>query len=281
MTWPAACVRFVDTAGVPTADPPARGRVLQHPARRARDRASGRGSARARGARGLHGRGQTDRHPGDGGRSGVPRGREQVGPGRGARPGRSSASARRWERRARLGAPDLGAHGDGGARLPERLLELRGRYAGGHPPPRSTGSCSRRRDERPGPVRYLPGRQVAAGPPSFVLFSGRPPDTAYRRFLENRPAAGPRSRGGPASACGSGPPDGRSSIVASRPCAPRAVRLLRCPHEGRGAAWLARLTGGRRSPVQIRPARRDEDRSEGADAMSRPDIPRRPGSLPS
>jgi GTP-binding protein len=42
--------------------------------------------------------------------------------------------------------------------------------------------------EHPGPggVRYRYGTQVAAGPPTFVLFGGRPPGPTYERFLENR-----------------------------------------------------------------------------------------------
>jgi GTP-binding protein len=38
----------------------------------------------------------------------------------------------------------------------------------------------------PGGVRYRYGTQVTAGPPTFVLFGGRPPDPTYERFLENR-----------------------------------------------------------------------------------------------
>lgn len=44
----------------------------------------------------------------------------------------------------------------------------------------------RAQDERPGPVRYRYATQVAAGPPTFVLFGGRDPGEGYRRFLENR-----------------------------------------------------------------------------------------------
>jgi GTPase len=76
--------------------------------------------------------------------------------------------------------------GTGVQRLPERLLELRGRYVGRAPTAEVNRVLQQAQDERPGPVRYRYGTQVAAGPPSFVLFGGRPPDTAYRRFLENR-----------------------------------------------------------------------------------------------
>lgn len=38
----------------------------------------------------------------------------------------------------------------------------------------------------PGGVRYRYGTQVSAGPPTFVLFGGRPPGHTYERFLENR-----------------------------------------------------------------------------------------------
>lgn len=43
--------------------------------------------------------------------------------------------------------------------------------------------------ERPTPRglgRYRYATQVSASPPSFVIFGGKPPDAAYRRFLENR-----------------------------------------------------------------------------------------------
>jgi GTP-binding protein len=38
----------------------------------------------------------------------------------------------------------------------------------------------------PGGVRYRYGTQVSAGPPTFALFGGRPPGSAYERFLEHR-----------------------------------------------------------------------------------------------
>ncbi len=55
----------------------------------------------------------------------------------------------------------------------------------------STGEVNRllqiAQGEKPAPgVRYRYGTQVSAGPPSFVLFGGRDPGTAYSRFLENR-----------------------------------------------------------------------------------------------
>jgi GTP-binding protein len=80
--------------------------------------------------------------------------------------------------------------GQGVARIPDLLLELRSRWAGrastsrvnqvlqqlqrSQPPPRSAGT-----------LHYA--AQVATRPPSFVFFGGgRPPPPAYRRYLENR-----------------------------------------------------------------------------------------------
>jgi GTPase len=82
------------------------------------------------------------------------------------------------------------ARGQGVARIPELLFELRSRWTGraptsrvnqvlqelqrAQPPPRSSGT-----------LHYA--AQVAARPPSFVFFGGgRPPVPAYRRYLENR-----------------------------------------------------------------------------------------------
>ena len=80
--------------------------------------------------------------------------------------------------------------GQGVAKIPDLLLDLRRRWSGraptsrvnellqeaqgARPPPRSTGA-----------LRYA--AQVATRPPSFVLFGGgRTPDPSYRRYLENR-----------------------------------------------------------------------------------------------
>ena len=80
--------------------------------------------------------------------------------------------------------------GQGVAKIPELLLELRTRWAsraptsrvnqvlqdlqGAQPPPRSSGT-----------LHYA--AQVASRPPSFVFFGGgRPPLPGYRRYVENR-----------------------------------------------------------------------------------------------
>jgi GTP-binding protein len=80
--------------------------------------------------------------------------------------------------------------GQGVARVPDLLLDLRERWAGraptsrvnellqdvqgAKPPPRSSGT-----------LHYA--AQVATRPPSFVFFGGgRPPVPGYRRYLENR-----------------------------------------------------------------------------------------------
>jgi GTPase len=82
------------------------------------------------------------------------------------------------------------ARGQGVAKIPELLLELRTRWAGrastsrvnqvlqelqgAQPPPRSSGT-----------LHYA--AQVASRPPSFVFFGGgRPPVPGYRRYVENR-----------------------------------------------------------------------------------------------
>ncbi|HSD49375.1 MAG TPA: ribosome biogenesis GTPase Der [Actinomycetota bacterium] len=76
--------------------------------------------------------------------------------------------------------------GTGVHRLPERLLELHKRYLRRTPTAEVNRVLQQAQDERPGPVRYRYGTQVAAGPPSFVLFGGRAPEAGYLRFLENR-----------------------------------------------------------------------------------------------
>jgi GTP-binding protein len=80
--------------------------------------------------------------------------------------------------------------GQGVARIPDLLLELRGRWTGrastsqvnqvvqelqrAQPPPRPSGT-----------LHYA--AQVTSRPPSFVFFGGgRPPPPGYRRYLENR-----------------------------------------------------------------------------------------------
>ncbi|HZD81048.1 MAG TPA: hypothetical protein VE646_13545, partial [Actinomycetota bacterium] len=78
--------------------------------------------------------------------------------------------------------------GAGIGRLPDGLLELDRRWSTRVP----TGEVNRllgaAQEERPPPggVRYRYATQVAAGPPTFILFGGRPPDRSYQRFLENR-----------------------------------------------------------------------------------------------
>lgn len=77
--------------------------------------------------------------------------------------------------------------GMGLLRLPERLLELHGRYLHRVPTAEVNRHLQQAQAERPASgVRYRYGTQVSAGPPSFVLFGGRPPDAGYQRYLENR-----------------------------------------------------------------------------------------------
>lgn len=80
--------------------------------------------------------------------------------------------------------------GLGVARVPDGLLDLRERWATRHPTSRVNEVLRQAVAARPAPrssgtLRYA--TQVAARPPSFVLFGGdRPPDSGYRRYLENR-----------------------------------------------------------------------------------------------
>src|SRR5439155_19908919 len=79
--------------------------------------------------------------------------------------------------------------GTGVNRLPGILLELHDRWATRVPTTRVNDVLERAQGERPPPrggPRYRYGTQVAAGPPTFVLFGGRAPDPGYQRFLENR-----------------------------------------------------------------------------------------------
>jgi GTP-binding protein len=76
--------------------------------------------------------------------------------------------------------------GTGVQRLPGHLVELHERYARRAPTSEVNRILQQAQAERPGPVRYRYGTQVSAGPPSFVIFGGRAPDTGYQRFLENR-----------------------------------------------------------------------------------------------
>jgi len=76
--------------------------------------------------------------------------------------------------------------GTGVHRLPERLLELHGRYIRRISTAEVNRVLQQAQAERSGPVRYRYGTQVSAAPPSFILFGGRAPNAGYLRFLENR-----------------------------------------------------------------------------------------------
>lgn len=77
--------------------------------------------------------------------------------------------------------------GSGVQRLPALLLELHERWARRMSTSEVNRVVAQAQAERPprGP-RYRYATQVSAGPPSFVLFGGRPPEAGYQRFLENR-----------------------------------------------------------------------------------------------
>ena len=80
--------------------------------------------------------------------------------------------------------------GLGVRRIPEALLDVRRRWASRQPTSRVNDVLQRALAARPPPrssgtLRYA--TQVAARPPTFVIFGGaRAPDPGYRRYLENR-----------------------------------------------------------------------------------------------
>jgi GTPase len=78
--------------------------------------------------------------------------------------------------------------GAGVTRLPMELVDLHDRWGRRVPTSDVNRVLSMAQDERPPPagVRYRYGTQVSAGPPTFVLFGGRPPSPSYARFLEGR-----------------------------------------------------------------------------------------------
>jgi GTP-binding protein len=80
--------------------------------------------------------------------------------------------------------------GLGVRRIPDALLDVRRRWASRQPTSRVNEVLQRALAARPPPrssgtLRYA--TQVAARPPTFVIFGGaRAPDPGYRRYLENR-----------------------------------------------------------------------------------------------
>jgi GTPase len=77
--------------------------------------------------------------------------------------------------------------GTGVFRLPPVLVDLHGRWSRRVPTAEVNRLLAEVQGERPARgVRYRYGTQVSAGPPTFVLFGGRPPEVGYQRFLENR-----------------------------------------------------------------------------------------------
>jgi GTP-binding protein len=78
--------------------------------------------------------------------------------------------------------------GAGVTRLPTELVDLHERWGRRVPTSEVNRVLSEAQDERPSPegIRYRYGTQVSTGPPTFVLFGGRPPSPSYMRFLEGR-----------------------------------------------------------------------------------------------
>jgi GTPase len=78
--------------------------------------------------------------------------------------------------------------GVGVHRLPPALVDLHSRWASRAPTAAVNEALRVALSERPPPagVRYRYATQVAAGPPTFVVFGGGPPDASYRRFIASR-----------------------------------------------------------------------------------------------
>lgn len=79
--------------------------------------------------------------------------------------------------------------GTGVHRLPPILLDLHRRWTTRAPTAAVNEVLIQAQGERPAPReigRFHYATQVSAGPPSFVVFGGRPPDAPWRRFLEGR-----------------------------------------------------------------------------------------------
>ena len=189
----------------------------------------------------LHDRGQEDREPRDGGRSGVPGRREQVGSRRGEGPDvqgprpeiRPFAHASASEPRP-LGpgdAPSASAVHGPPSEVERSDADVEGQRdhpagATGRPTPRATGT-----------LHYA--TQVSTGPPTFVIFGGA-------HEPEAPVSAVPRESAPPgARPCRRVPVrlrfEGRGRALGGEP---RALRIAVAT--GRGAAWLARLTGGQK-----------------------------------
>ena len=136
-------------------------------------------------------------------------------------------------------------NGQGVHRLPPLLMELHGRWTLRAPTSKVNEILHAAQGERPTPriAGHAPLRHADLDGPADVrrVRRGEPPDPGYRRFLENRFRARSSSTAS-RSGCGSG--------------ARRAARddgglaggdaPARFTRTGRGAAWLARLTGGQK-----------------------------------
>ena len=160
-------------------------------------------------------------------------------------------------------------------------------------PRRSTRSSRRRSAERPTPrdagtLHYA--TQVASGPPAFVIFGGaRAPDPSYQRYLENRlrrtfdsrrahrltfrprtrrPKPGGKRHGSLAQAAHA------SSRMIGEPRGPR--RPLDTSSAGRGAAWLARLSGGQKVAGSNPAGPTDADGRSRRCLMGEPTCPNEP-----
>jgi GTPase len=74
-------------------------------------------------------------------------------------------------------------------RVPPTLLDRHARWSFRASTAEVNRVLQEAQDQRPPPrgtPRFRYGTQVSTGPPTFLLFGGRPPGPGYRRFLENR-----------------------------------------------------------------------------------------------
>ena len=244
--WPDGPVRFVDTAGM-RREVTVKGRgVLQLRPRHSGDRSGRRGGRGDRSPRRLHRGGQEDREQGDGSRSRLGAGGEQMGSGR--RQGRRvpRPDPHRHPVRERHGHADLGHRWTGVHRLPPVLLDLHGRWTsrvadleGQRRDPASTAGTSHAPDRRHAALRD-PGCLGSARRSLSSVARTRPIPATSGTW---RTASGASSTWkGFRSACGSAraAPDAEARPLVHQ----RAVHSG--GKSGRGAAWLARLSGGQK-----------------------------------
>ena len=266
--WPAGPVRFVDTAGMRRA---VRVQGVEYysfvRASRAIERATSRPSSstppRAS-------RPRTRRSPFrvlEAGSALLAR-RQQVGPRRGEGPtfkqlteeaddasgARRSSGPRPCAARACRGSPTCSptsASGGPGGASTAKVNELIQEAQGANPSAPVPGNAA------------LRGPGLGRARRSFVFFGGgRAPGPGYRRYLENRLPRGLRSRGRPDPDAASGLDARTLAVSRERGRRRHTAGRYTSRQTGRGAAWLARLTGGQKV-AGSNPAGPTDERDDG------------------